>query len=104
MPTYVWENKKTGEHLEVTCAVSDYDNLPAGIPESERDDWHRLLFPPAVLKRLIPSGFGIRQADGKWTNAKEIAKLEDDRMELRPGSKEREAISKEINTIKKVTK
>ena len=104
MPTYVWEHKETGEHREVTCAIKDCDRLPDSVDESDRGNWRRLIFPPAVLNRLIPEGFGIRQKDGNWKNAKEIAKLEDSRYDLPPGSEERKGINKAIKEIKGKTK
>ena len=89
MPVYVWQHKETGEVIEVVHSIADSGKLPDSVDPADADNWRKLLNKPTVLKRLIPSGFGIRNQDQSWVNGKEIAKLEDSRMELRPGSKER---------------
>lgn len=104
MPIYYWENKKTGEVVEVECGISDIDNFRDSLPASERDDWFRPMQAPAIFKRLIPSGFGIRQADGDWQTGKAIAKLDDSTLDMDPRSPERAEIKDEVRKMKRSLK
>lgn len=95
MPTYVWECKDTGNHVEITCLMNEMETPPV-----EDGDWFRLIQAPKILKRLIPSGFGIREADSSWQAGKEIAALEDSTLDMPRDSVERQDIRKEVKKIK----
>ncbi len=104
MPTYEWINLETGEIKSVFRSIKDYDKLPDDIGPDDADNWTRKISAPAIAKRLIPSGFGIRQSDQTWVNGKEINKLEDSKLDLAPLDPQRAEITKEVNKIKKLTK
>lgn len=104
MPFYSWQNKETGEIRDVFNSISNYDKLPDSIDPDDSHNWIKLIDKPAVLKRLLPSGFGIREKDGNWQAGKEIAKLEDSTLDMPVSSKERQGIKKEVRKIKESMK
>ncbi len=102
MPVYIWKNRETGEIREDIRAIADMDKFLDTVDDS--DNWHRVLEAPAVLKRLIPSGFGIRERDYSWQAAKEVAALEDSTLDLPTNDPKRKDIKKEINKIQTKTR
>ena len=103
MPIYDWVHKITGEERSVRNSIANYDRLPDGIDPDDADNWHLKVQKPAIFKRLIPSGFGIREKDGNWQAGKEIAALEDSTLDMPVQSKERAAIKEEVKKIKRST-
>ena len=95
MPTYLWENKETGEIVEVVNRIADMDN-----PPDLEGEWVRTMQAPLVAKILIPSGFGIRESDSAWQAGKEAAALDDSTLDMPVHSKERQEIKAEAKRIR----
>jgi len=97
-PLYIWVCRDTGKTVEIQNKIADSD-----LPPNEEGNWYKPPQAPLVAKRLIPSGFGIRQSDPTWTAGKEIAALEDSTLNMPVGSPERAAIKNEVKKIKRST-
>lgn len=104
MPTYDWINTETGEVKSVFRSIADFDKQPDDIHPDDADNWVRKIAGVNIAKRLIPSGFGIRQADQKWVNAKEITALEDSTLDMRHDDPARAEIKKEVKKINNTMK
>lgn len=100
MPIYYYENKNTGEVIEYESSIADIDNFYTDIGDTDRNVWYRLIQKPAIFKRLIPSGFGIRQSDSAWQAGKEAAALDDSTLDMPVHSKERQEIKAEAKRIR----
>lgn len=97
MPTYIWENKKTGEVKEVLASINDRD-----IPPDEEEGWERLLVMPAFTR--VSYLDGGRKNDKAYQDLKTLSKLEVAYNDAPARSQEREALATEMNKIEKIKK
>lgn len=104
MPTYVWRNKKTEEHVEVRCSMSDIDKYLESVDDPSV--WERVPQMPNVRTEKLSTSFldGVVPEDRKshFRDIKEAAKLESQSYNLPPDK--RAGINKEIKKLKETKK